>query len=276
MWPPPLALLLAIGASALPANSDGTSEGRRQYATGNRVRPLLTVATSTSTGGYISSTMELATLAGLQIMEAGGNAMDAAAAVQFALAVVQPQSNGLGGGAFILIRSGVTGTVSALDGREEAPDLFHGKVFCLDEDCLLNPECECTEGPIPFSERSIGGLPVGVPGCVAATARMLADNGTMSLAQVLAPSIVLARDGFAMYEGLFDSIAGNTAKLGRFEATRLLYLNGDGTAPRYSRLRPGHALDTVGYRKLVSRAELTGAHMLGLAWERPSQTQTSR
>jgi gamma-glutamyltranspeptidase len=183
--------------------------------------------------GYISSTQSDATKAGLQILcQEGGNAADAAAAVQFALAVTQPQSTGIGGGSFILRRDGVTSDITALDGREEAPRLFHPKVFCLDEDCLLDPECECLEGPIPSSERSIGGLAVGVPGVVAAAARLVADNGTLPLAVVLAPAIELAAGGFVMYEGLHTSIAASAAKLRRFEATRALFLDADGTAPR--------------------------------------------
>ena len=147
--------------------------------------------------GYVSSTHRDATLAGVQILEAGGNSADAAAAVQFALAVVQPQSTGIGGGCFVMRRDGATGEVTALDGREEAPGLFHPNVFCADDDCLLDPECACTEGPvrapsarplsprsartilamvtragrcvvclpqIPAGERQIGGLSAGVPG----------------------------------------------------------------------------------------------------------------
>ena len=187
---------------------------------------------SRSAEGFISSTQRYATLAGLEILAEGGNAADAAAAVQMALAVVQPQSTGIGGGCLVVMRNGTTGEVSALDGREEAPELFHPKVFCLDEDCLLNPECECTQGPIPSGERQIGGLAVGVPGVIAAAARLLADNGTMSLAQVMRPSIELAESGFEMYTGMHQSIASNLNKLSRFEATRSLYLNPEGTAPR--------------------------------------------
>jgi gamma-glutamyltranspeptidase/glutathione hydrolase len=185
-----------------------------------------------SEDGFISSTHREATLAGLEILAEGGNAADAAAAVQLALAVVQPQSTGIGGGCLVVMRNGSTGEVSALDGREEAPELFHPKVFCLDEDCLLNPDCECAEGPIPAGERQIGGLAVGVPGVIAAVARLLADNGTMTLATVARPAIELAENGFEMYIGMHSSIASNLNKLGRFEATRALFLNPAGTAPR--------------------------------------------
>ena len=185
-----------------------------------------------SSVGFISSTQQYATAAGLDILREGGNAADAAAAVQMALAVVQPQSTGIGGGCFVVMRNGATGEISALDGREEAPELFHPNVFCLDEDCLLNPECNCTQGPIPALERQIGGLAVGVPGVIAAAARLLADNGTMTLAQVMQPAIKLAEQGFVMYRGMHDSIAANLNKLSRFQATRALYLNPAGTAPR--------------------------------------------
>ena len=130
------------------------------------------------------------------------------------------------------MRDGASGAVSALDGREEAPKLFHPKVFCLDDDCLLNPDCDCTEGPIPAGERVIGGLSVGVPGVVAAAARLVADNGTLPLERVMRPAIELASGGFVMYTGMHDSIRGNINKLRRFEATRALFLNEEGTAPR--------------------------------------------
>lgn len=183
--------------------------------------------------GYVSTTQSDATLAGLKILcQEGGNAADASAAVQFALAVTQPQSTGIGGGCFILRRDGTTGQVTALDGREEAPKLFHPNVFCLDEDCLLNPECECLEGPIPTSERAIGGLAAGIPGVVAAAARLVADNGSLPLSTILGPAIALAEDGFVMYDGLHSSIQSSISKLRRFEATADLFLSPDRSAPR--------------------------------------------
>jgi hypothetical protein len=219
-WPPMACMVAA--ATLATAATDHQAAGISSVLHGKPARE-----------GFVSSTQSDATLAGVQMLELGGNAADAAAAVQFALAVTQPQSTGIGGGCFIMRRDGLTGAITALDGREEAPDLFHPNVFCADEDCLLDPECACLEGPIaPASERAIGGLSVGVPGVVAAAARLVADNGSLPLATVLGPAISLAEAGFVMYTGMHSSIASSAAKLRRFAATAELYLAADGATPR--------------------------------------------
>jgi gamma-glutamyltranspeptidase/glutathione hydrolase len=101
----------------------------------------------------VTTTNNLATAAGLNILKKGGNAVDASIAIQFALGVVQPMSTGIGGGAFILLHNASTGITHALDGREEAPNAFHGKTFCKNPDCLLNPNCDCSQGTVAHWDK---------------------------------------------------------------------------------------------------------------------------
>eukprot|EP00004_Rigifila_ramosa_P005815 TRINITY_DN16478_c0_g1_i1.p1 TRINITY_DN16478_c0_g1~~TRINITY_DN16478_c0_g1_i1.p1 ORF type:complete len:663 (+),score=167.88 TRINITY_DN16478_c0_g1_i1:216-1991(+) len=173
----------------------------------------------------VATTHYLATEAGLSILRDGGNAFDAAAAVQFALNVVQPQSTGVGGGAFAMFYDAASKQVYSLDSREEAPAAFHGAQFCINNDCLFNVSCDCTEGVLPYEQRYTGSHPVGVPGLVRGVGRMLNDFGTMSLSQVLQPAIRLAREGFPMSQSTYNSIVNEAHRLALFEASRKLYLS---------------------------------------------------
>jgi gamma-glutamyltranspeptidase/glutathione hydrolase len=185
--------------------------------------------------GAVASTNYLATQAGLAVLAQGGNAADAAAAVQFMLGVAQPESNGIGGGAFILHYDANTREVVTIDGREEAPRLFHPHVFCADRECALDPECTgCPRGEsIAFGDRKIGGLPVGVPGTLAATARLLREHGSGSweLADVMAPAVERARSGINMTSHLYEAIRTSRERLLLWNASAQLFLNAERTAP---------------------------------------------
>jgi len=157
-------------------------------------------------------------------MANGGNAIDGAAVVQFVLSVVQPQSMGIGGGCLVLYYDAATEKMYALDGREEAPAAFSGRQFCKNNDCMLNPKCDCSNGTVEISDRQTGGHSNGVPGAVYATARLLQDFGTISLAQALQPAIEIARNGFPMYSGLYNSIVSHADRLVDFPASVKLFL----------------------------------------------------
>eukprot|EP00899_Mesostigma_viride_P018001 jgi/Mesvir1/26201/Mv02385-RA.1 len=186
--------------------------------------------------GVVSSSHYLASEAGLRILKRGGNAVDAAAAVQFVLNVVQPQSAGIGGGSMILMslprkRNGASTSdmlppeVIAIDGREEAPASLTPTTFCKDP-----PACTAAQ---PFSpDRVTGGLPVGVPGTLSATVKALAEHGTMTLQEVLEPAIRAARLGFPMYDHLHAKISQNKDRLALYPASAALFLNNNKTAPR--------------------------------------------
>lgn len=159
----------------------------------------------------VAASHPLAAEAGARILRAGGNALDAAAAVQFALNVVEPQSSGLGGGAFVLIYLAKTGQTIALDAREQAPHRATADQFAGHD----------------FEENSTNGIAVGVPGTLAGFAQMQHRWGRKSLAQVLQPAIELARHGFAITPYLAHALQSPRAALQ--PETRALFRHPDGT-----------------------------------------------
>ncbi|MES1913271.1 MAG: hypothetical protein MHM6MM_005473 [Cercozoa sp. M6MM] len=209
---------------------------------------------SKGTKGAVSTTNELATQAGLDILAQGGNAYDAAFAVQLALSVVQPTSTGLAGGGFV-ISFDSEGRIRSFDGREEAPSALHGNFFCdtsgTTEVCNTETPCECLHNKaIPFNERKTGGGAVGVPGMIAMFARMHREYGTLTLKQIAAPALNYAREGFAMYPMLHDRISKNAWRLSRDEAAKELYLNEAGDAPK---VEIGEIFRNEGHAVLLER-----------------------
>jgi gamma-glutamyltranspeptidase/glutathione hydrolase len=142
-----------------------------------------TAQPATGAGGMVVASQIDAAQAGLAMLEAGGNAVDAAVATAFALSVSQPFSAGVGGGMFALIRLS-DGKVVAIDGRETAP-------ASADRDMYVRP------GVDPKASLS-GALAVATPGFVRSIALVLERWGTLPLAKVLEPAIVLADEGFAI------------------------------------------------------------------------------
>lgn len=136
----------------------------------------------------IASAHELATEAGFEILNAGGNAFDAAVAVSAALAVVEPASSGIGGGGFWLMYRADDGFSTMVDGRETAPSASTAEMY-LDE----NGEF--------VRERSVNGpLAAGIPGAPAAWVHITKHYGRLSLAENLAPAIRIAKAGFPVDE----------------------------------------------------------------------------
>jgi gamma-glutamyltranspeptidase / glutathione hydrolase len=154
----------------------------------------------------------IASEVGREILRHGGNAVDAAVAVGFALAVVHPEAGNLGGGGFMVIRTS-DGTVQTLDYRETAPG---GATRDMYLDSLGEP-----------TERSLTGhLAAGVPGAVAGLTEAHRRLGRLPFAAVIAPAIRLARDGFLVDAYRSESIAGDSARLVLFPASRASFLPG--------------------------------------------------
>ena len=126
--------------------------------------------------------------AGAKVLEQGGNAIDAAVAIAYALNVVEPQSAGIGGGGFMMIHLAGTGETFTIDSRETAPAGATREMF------LRTP---VTDPPVAIPTPSQQGVAVGVPGMVRGTALAIEKHGRLSLAQVLQPAIQLAGEGFA-------------------------------------------------------------------------------
>jgi gamma-glutamyltranspeptidase/glutathione hydrolase len=148
----------------------------------------------------VAAAHPLATQAGFDVLKAGGSAVDAAIAVQMVLGLVEPQSSGLGGGAFLLhsmagegARSNVK--VQAFDGRETAP-------AAATEDLLLNADGQ----PLAFHTAVVGGRSVGAPGVLRMLAQAHAQHGKLPWASLFAPAIALAHQGFAMSPRLHSQL----------------------------------------------------------------------
>ena len=160
----------------------------------------------------VASNSALASGAGLAILRAGGNAIDAAVATGFALAVTHPEAGNLGGGGYMLIRLN-DGRSFALDYREVAP-------LAATRDMFLDAKGRVTE------RSQIGHLASGVPGSVAGLTTALARYGSMSLEKVMAPAIRLADSGFAVDSAFEESILGNSEKITPFAGAALFMPNG--------------------------------------------------
>ncbi len=144
----------------------------------------------------VASVHELASRAGLEMLRAGGNAVDAAVATGFTLAVVHPQAGNLGGGGFLLLRK-ANGETKFIDFREKAPAAATENMY-LDNQGNVIPEAS-------KGSSLVGYRAIGVPGSVAGLVYAEEKFGKLSLEKVIAPAIKLARDGFALaYEDASD------------------------------------------------------------------------
>lgn len=148
--------------------------------------------------------------AGARILEQGGNAIDAAVAVAYALNVVEPQSAGVGGGGFMMIHLASTGQTFAIDSREKAPAGATPSMF------------------VGVPNASLQGVAVGVPGMVRGTALALQNYGRLNLAQVLQPAIELADQGFAATPR-YAAVSCNPRSQNSPESTAFFCPNGGGT-----------------------------------------------
>ena len=172
--------------------------------------------TSIGTGGAAASVERLATQTGIDILRRGGNAVDAAVAAAAVLGVTEPFSCGIGGGGFMVVRT-AGGRVTTIDGRETAPAAMHPTSFWENG------------APLPFSDARYSGLSVGVPGTVETWAEALEKFGTMSLAEVFAPAIHVARHGYLIDQVWFDQVNANRDWFDDVPASAALFLDPDGT-----------------------------------------------
>jgi gamma-glutamyltranspeptidase / glutathione hydrolase len=168
-----------------------------------------------SSRAMVVSASRLASDAGIEILREGGNAVDAAVATGFALAVVHPEAGNIGGGGFMLIRM-ASGTTAALDYREMAP-------MAASRDMYIGADGRVTTGSLR------GPLASGVPGSVAGMTEALAKYGKLPLAKVIAPAIRLAEDGFVVDSALSASIGASDSLIKPFSG-RETFLDG-GHAP---------------------------------------------
>lgn len=156
---------------------------------------------STFTGGVVSAAHPLAAAAGAQVLEDGGNAIDAAVVTQFVLNVVEPTSSGIGGGGFMGIYKADEARLFYIDSREKAPAAATPTQYLsCDPNCTGDETSDDTLGG--FTDIATSGIGVGVPGTLLGAATALEDYGTLTLAEALAPAIALAENGFEINERL--------------------------------------------------------------------------
>lgn len=206
-----LFVLLVLAACALPPAPAGATSAPEQpiLADFDRVHPVI------AEHGMVVSQQALATEAGVQVLREGGNAIDAAVTVGFALAVVLPRAGNLGGGGFLLVREGETGRITAVDYRETAPAAAHRDLF-LGADGKADPEAS------RYGARSSG-----VPGTVAGLCLALEKWGTIPLERALAPAIRLAEEGFVVTRPLHESLTAVQPRMAASEASLAIFYPGD-------------------------------------------------
>jgi gamma-glutamyltranspeptidase/glutathione hydrolase len=167
----------------------------------------------------IASAHYLATGAGHEILAQGGNAFDAAIAVSAALAVVEPTSSGIGGGAFWLLHRASDGFQTMIDAREQAPAAAHKNMY-LDEDGNVNRDL-AVNGP----------LAGGIPGEIAGLEHLAKHYGRLPLATSLGPAIRIAREGFAVDEKFHTLMGWRIEAIKRWPAAAAAYLVDGENAP---------------------------------------------
>ena len=162
--------------------------------------------------GMVVTAQHLATRVGVDVLKDGGNAVDAAVAVGYALAVVYPAAGNLGGGGFMTIQL-ADGRKTFLDFREKAPLAATANMY-LDKD-----------GNVVKGASTLGHLAVGVPGSVSGMEYALAKYGTMKRAAVIAPAIHFAEKGFLLDQGDVDMLHAATDDFRKDAATAAIFLN---------------------------------------------------
>ena len=191
----------------------------------------------------VAAANPLAAKAGLAILRDGGNAIDAMVTTQLVLGLVEPQSSGIGGGAFLVYFDAEAGRLTTFDGRETAPAAVTPKLFL-----------DAAGEPLAFYDAVVGGRSVGTPG----TVRLLFDTheryGKLPWAAIVQPVIDLAREGFPVSPRLHELIAEDAERLSRYPGTKGYFFGADG-AP----LPVGTILTNAAYADTLAAIAAKGA-----------------
>lgn len=207
--------------------------------------PVAPQATQPRPAGYVSSAHPLATGAGLEVLQRGGSAIDAAIAIQAMLGLVEPQSSGLLGGAVLLHYDASTRRIDAYIGRERAPAGASPAMFTADDG-----------RPLPRAEAMLGGRATGVPGVLQALEMAHADHGRLPWAELFGPAIARAREGFRVSPRLHRHITGGFPQARAPDVVAMF------TGPGGSRLRAGDTFRNPAYADSLRRIAAHGAGAL--------------
>lgn len=203
-------------------------------------------ATSTPAKGMVAAANPLAVEAGLRVLRDGGSAVDAAVAIQAVLSLVEPQSSGLGGGAFLMAYDAKTGKISAYDGRETAPS-------AATPDMFMGPDGK----PLPFVKVLLSGRSSGVPGAVAMLAQAQKDHGKVAWSTLFKDAETLAADGFVVSPRLAGMINSPRAPQASQPDAVKYFTKPDGT-----RYKAGDVLKNPAYAETVRRIAAEGPSAL--------------
>ncbi|MBL4692790.1 MAG: gamma-glutamyltransferase [Magnetovibrio sp.] len=177
----------------------------------------------------------LASKAGYKALQDGGNAIDAMVVAQMVLGLVEPQSSGLGGGAFLVYHNAKLGKITTYDGREKAPG--HAT-----PDLFLKPDGT----PLKFFKAVVGGRAVGVPGTLMLMYKTHLRYGKLSWKRVLAPAIALAESGFSVSPRLSKLISNDKDRLATYPDTKAYFFDASGQP-----LVAGHVLKNPQYAQTL-------------------------
>jgi gamma-glutamyltranspeptidase / glutathione hydrolase len=195
-------------------------------------------------GPFVSAANPHAVAAGMAVLERGGTAVDAAVAVQAVLGLVEPQSSGLGGGAFMMLYDAESGAVTVYDGRETAP-------------ASATPELFYEDGrPLGFADAVLSGRSTGVPGAVAMLGLAQAGHGKLAWADLFGDAERLAREGFEISPRLGGYMAATRGQ------ARTEWANAYFTGPDGKRLTTGDVLKNPAYAETVRALAAGGPRAL--------------
>jgi gamma-glutamyltranspeptidase / glutathione hydrolase len=209
---------LIHSAALLLALLVGTTPTLAQVAAVTRAQTIAPAQTFVARNGMVVAQEQRAARIGVEILERGGNAVDAAVAVGFALAVTYPRAGNIGGGGFMVIHLGKTAQNVAIDYRETAPAAATETMF-LD-----------ASGEADSKKSRDSALSIGVPGTVAGLALAHEKYGSrkLSFAELIAPAITLARNGVDVVDDIADTLPSAQARIARWPSSAPVFLNSDG------------------------------------------------
>ncbi|MGF1701039.1 gamma-glutamyltransferase [Photobacterium makurazakiensis] len=237
--------LFAFPAIAELSQLDSQSESQQaadqlapEAATGLNQQELVT-----GKEWMVASANPYASEAGAEILRQGGNAIDAMVAVQLVLGLTEPQSSGIGGGAFLVYWDNKKKALTTFDGRETAPLAVTPLLF------------QDKKGePLNFFDAVVGGRSVGTPGTVRLMWHTHQRHGKLAWRKLFEPAIALAKEGFTVSPRLAELVKQDQEHLQRFSATRSYFFNADG-AP----IQAGQQLKNPEYADTLSRIAERGA-----------------
>ncbi|NJC41048.1 gamma-glutamyltranspeptidase/glutathione hydrolase [Brevundimonas alba] len=230
-------LALAVGAGLMLAGCAGGAG--IAPAPGSAASAV--AAAPQARGPFVAAANPLAVEAGLKVLRQGGSAVDAAVAVQAVLGLVEPQSSGLGGGAFMMVFDAATGEVTSYDGRETAPN-------------AATPELFYENGrPLGFGDAVLSGRSTGAPGAVALLAMAQGEHGQLAWRDLFGDAERLARDGFVVSPRLAGMIAARSGQ------ARTRWANAYFTKADGSRYVAGDVLRNPAYADTLAEIAAGGA-----------------